>query len=198
MRQFMNKLVEEKASLRNALLATVNFLFWLWLIDFSPIGVSGLLKVTGGVNILDFESGYSVKYAYTLLSNLGEAGRMFHLTKIMPLDILFPFSLMLFGVTWFLYLLNKVTLHNCVLRFLPLFSVLNMLLDWTENIGIVIMILNYPKQLPGVCHFTATVSSIKFCCVKFIAVALALLTIALIFKKIYMGIRKCIGKSPKK
>lgn len=75
--------------------ATTVFAVLLWVIDFSPIGVAGLLEVTGGANILDFEAGYTVDQAYGMLEALGEAGRSFHLTKIMPVDIFFPIGLML-------------------------------------------------------------------------------------------------------
>ena len=49
----------------------------LWLIDYSPIGIAGLLKVSNGVNILDFETRHTADFAYPWLNSTGQAGRTF-------------------------------------------------------------------------------------------------------------------------
>lgn len=165
--------------------ATIVFAVLLWVIDFSPIGVTGLLQVTGGANILDFEAGYTVDQAYGMFEALGEAGRSFHLTKIMPLDIFFPIGLMLFLTSWLSLLLKNLTGDGSVLRFLPLVAVVNMLLDWSENIGITLMLVNYPKRLETVCRITSSVSAVKMVCVKTAVVVLLVLFVWFVFWKIF-------------
>ena len=165
--------------------ATIVFAVLLWVIDFSPIGVTGLLQVTGGANILDFEAGYTVDQAYGMLEALGEAGRSFHLTKIMPLDIFFPIGLMLFLTSWLSLLLKNLMGDGSVLRFLPLVAVVNMLLDWSENIGITLMLVNYPKRLETVCRITSSVSAVKMVCVKTAVVVLLVLFVWFVFWKIF-------------
>lgn len=164
--------------------ATVVFAVLLWVIDFSPIGVYGLLKVTGGANILDFEAGYTVDQAYGMLEALGEAGRSFHLTKIMPVDIFFPIGLMLFSTSWMSLFLKNLTKDGSVLRLLPLIAVVNMLLDWSENIGITLMLVNYPKRLETVCRITSTVSAVKMVCVEISTVVLFALLVWFVIRKI--------------
>ena len=46
----------------------------LWLIDYSPIGIADILKVSNGVNILDFETRHTADFAYPWLNSTG-AGR---------------------------------------------------------------------------------------------------------------------------
>ena len=164
--------------------ATAVFAVLLWVIDFSPIGVTGLLQVTGGANILDFEAGYTVTYAYGMLEALGEAGRSFHLTKIMPVDIFFPIGLMFFLTSWMILFLKKLTKDGSVLRLLPLIAVVNMLLDWSENIGITLMLANYPERLETVCRVTSTVSAVKMVCVKTAVVVLLMLFVWFVLWKI--------------
>lgn len=189
LRTIMNRLVNRMTA-RKACAVTVVFIVLLWLIDYSPVGVAGLLQVTGGANILDFESGYTVDYAYGMLEALGEAGRSFHLTKIMPLDIFFPVGLMIFLTSWMSLLLKRLTSDGSVLRLLPLISVVNMLLDWSENIGITLMLLNYPERLETVCRITSTVSAAKMVCVKCAGIILLLLIICRLVRKIC-----CLAKS---
>lgn len=179
----MNSIVNGMTA-RKACAVTVAFVVLLWLIDYSPVGVAGLLQVTGGANILDFESGYTVDHAYGMLEALGEAGRSFHLTKIMPIDIFFPIGLMLFLTSWMSLMLKKLTSDGSVLRLLPLIALVNMLLDWSENIGITLMLLNYPERLETVCRITSTVSAAKMVCVKCAGIVLLLLIICCLVRKI--------------
>lgn len=159
-KNFFNTVVE-KMSFKVAILVTINFLFWLWLIDYSPIGVAGLLKITKGVSILDFETRYSADFAYNFLASMGEAGRAFHLIKIMPLDIFFPASFMLLQFCWMSYFLKKITKKESSFRLLPILAIIYMLLDWTENIGITAMLITFPKRLPVVAVTTGIITSIK-------------------------------------
>ncbi len=180
--------LEEKITVKTALLFTAVFAVFLWLIDFSPIGVAGLLKITGGANILDYETRYTAQEGYAMLEALGEAGRAFHLYKIMPLDIFFPASLMLCGFCWLSVLVKYVSKPANILRFLPLLSVINMLCDWTENAGITAMLINYPDRLPNVCVCTGMVSCVKQWCVLGLLISAVVLTGAAAVKKIKRGI----------
>ena len=193
LKSIMNHYVET-ASLSRALLCTIFFVIMMWLIDYSPIGVAGLLEVTGGANILDFECAYSVEYGYSMLEALGEAGRTFHLTKIMPLDIFFPLSLMLFTSGWISYFLKPLTKKNSIFRLLPLFSVLDMLLDWSENIGVTAMLLAYPKRLSVACRLTSLISTIKYACVLTVLIIFTGCLICFLFRKIMSFVAKSLQK----
>ena len=109
----------------------------------AQIGVAGLLKITGGASILDFEFGYSSEKAYGILTALGVEGRTFYLMRILPMDFPLPLTYMLF-FTGVIALLCKHTTQIKPLRFLLFVPVFAMLFDWTENIGILAMLNSYP------------------------------------------------------
>jgi len=138
--------VIQKASWKKAVLFSALFAASYVLINYSGIGVAGLLKITGGANILDFEFGYSYEKAYNMLTALGVEGRTFYLTKILPMDYPFPLTYMLFYIG-FIALLIKHTAKNKPYRFLLFIPVLAMLFDWIENIGLITMLSSYPNLL---------------------------------------------------
>jgi len=179
----INKLVE-KVSLKFAIIFTVFFGVMLWLIDYSPIGVAGLLKVTDGVSILDYETRYTVDFAYTWLESMGEAGRSFHLLKIMPLDFVYPPSLMLFMFGWISILLKVSTKDGSLIRYFNVLPIIYLLLDYLENIGIISMIINYPARLATICVCTGWITSIKKTVVLFIILLALVLLVVAIFKSI--------------
>ena len=78
-----------------------------------------------------------------MLSVLGVDGRAFYLTRIIPLDFVFPFSYMLCWGGWIAFLVKQATkMKWCkYLIFIPCFA---MLFDWLENVGIIVMLRNYP------------------------------------------------------
>lgn len=147
------------------------------MIEFSPIGVDGMMKVTNGAGLLDFEHGYSVEKAYDMLDQLGEKGRQFYLSPMMIEDIFFPVSVMLFFGSWISFFLKILGKANSNLSFLLLFPILDMLFDWGENVGITTMLLNYPTQLPTVCNISSAITMGKFVWVICNAVCFITLTV---------------------
>ena len=154
----------------------------LRLIDYSPIGIAGLLKVSNGVNILDFETRYTADFAYSWLDSMGQAGRTFHLTRVMPLDILFPPSFMLFMFCWLSLLLQKTTKSNSKFCLIVLLPPVYMLLDWTENIGITAMLMNFPERLNKICVATGIITSVKKTVVLLVIISYIILLAALLIK----------------
>lgn len=134
------------------------------LIDYSPIGIAGLSKVSNGVNILDFETRYTADFACPWLDSMGQAGRTFHLTRVMPLDILFPPSFMLFMFCWLSLLLQKTTKSNSKFFLISLLSPVYTLLDWTENIEITAMLMTFPERLNKIYVATGIITSVKKSC----------------------------------
>lgn len=153
----MKKIIE-KATLGKALLFTIIFIVMYIIINFTSVGVTGLLKITNGASILDFEFGYSMDKANHMLTVLGEDGRRFYLTKIIPIDFPFPFAYMLCYAGWISLLVKYIAPLSAAkyLTFVPLFA---MLFDWIENIGIILMLSNYPN-MPMLAIYTASISGI--------------------------------------
>lgn len=134
----------EKATLKKALLFTAVFTVLLILINYTEVGVAGLLKLTNGASILDFEFGYSVAEAHAMITALGEEGRSFYLTKIIPLDFPFPFTYMLCYAGWIALLIKHIAPLSAA-RFLTLLPFFAMLFDWLENVGIISILSKYPN-----------------------------------------------------
>ena len=151
-------------------------MFFLVLINYSGIGVAGLLKISGGNNILDFEFGFDHEKAYGMLTALTTEGRTFYLTKILPLDFPFPFSYMLCYASWIALLIKHTKIEKWCkyLLFIPLVA---MLCDWIENIGIIAMLNGYPNlpswavslaSTAGMIKFIFTIGSIAAICILFV------------------------------
>jgi len=153
------------------------FMVSLAIINGKPFGVAQLKALTGGVGILDMQFGYSPQEAYQLFDALGEAGRAFDLRVIVPQDFLFPALYSLFYVIATTHLFRRTFAENHPMHRLIALTLLGGLADYCENICIVIMLLNYPTQLPTI----AAVSNL-FTLAKFggIGISYSLLLIGLI------------------
>ena len=147
-----------KASVKKALLFTALFAAMYVIINFSPIGVAGLLAITGGPSILDFEFGYTYEKAFELLTALGADGRAFYQSRIVPVDFPFPFSYMLFYAGWMALCIKRLEQRDWH-KYLLILPILAMMFDWVENIGIIAMLNSYPP-LPSWAVALASVSGV--------------------------------------
>jgi hypothetical protein len=178
-------------SWRMILAVLAGFLVTAFLVNGRPFGIARLKEMTGGVGILDMEILYTPQQAYSLLSAMGEAGREFDLTHIVPLDFLVPlfysltFSLL---ITWLLHrwLPEGSTWHR--LNVIPLAGGF---CDYLENLGVIAMLLAWPAQIPDIARFTMVFGLFKF---MFSALAFAII-VGAITGWIIHGIRIRCGRS---
>lgn len=111
---------------------------------------------------LDTMSAYSPEEAYNLFSNYGESGRNYYIIIELTLDIIYPLiTALLFSLST-LYTFQrafpgKSGIHN--LAVIP-FGV--MLADYLENFCIVLMLLNYPRELTNLARLSNIFTNIKF------------------------------------
>jgi len=176
---------------RMILAVLAGFLVTAFLVNGRPFGIARLKEMTGGVGILDMEILYTPEQAYSLLFAMGEAGRAFDLTHIVPLDFLVPlfyslaFSLL---ITWLLHrwLPEASTWHR--LNVIPL---VGGFCDYLENLGVIAMLLAWPAQIPDIARFTMVSGLFKF---MFSALAFAIIVGAFIGWIIH-GIRNRCGRS---
>jgi hypothetical protein len=181
----MNNILDktiQKASWKKAILFGVLFAVLYALVNFSDIGVAGLLKITGGPNILDFETGYSYEKASGMLAALGPEGRAFYQTRIAPLDYPFPLSYMLFYTALIAVMVKQTALNNRwgYLLFVP---VLAMLCDFTENIGIAFMLHNYPDLPVWAVSLSSTFGTLKMIFVVASLVVIGVLAVIFLYSK---------------
>jgi len=150
--------LRQKINWRFCVLLTVIFFMLFLLVNLSGSGIVGLRRVSPGADTLSSVNGYTYAEALNVLSTLGEAGRSFYSSRILPMDFLYKFSILLFCSGWIL-LTGKHVRKESLHRRLLLFPALSLLLGWTENICIILMLYNYPS-LPMRALFAASISSV--------------------------------------
>lgn len=179
----------EKMTLKYAIVFSVLFFTAFMLINHSNLGISGLLKLTGGHNILDFEFGFDYQKAYGMLFNLGEEGRLFYLNNIIPMDFPFPLTYMLFYSSWMVVLMKKTNMNSSFLA-LVFVPVLAMICDWIENIGVIILLKNFPNMPLLAVRMSSISGMIKMCGIIGSIAILLMLSIISIKNKIQNHIKE--------
>ena len=172
-----------KISLKKAVLFTIIFAALYVLINYSAIGVAGLLKITGGANILDFEFGYNYDEAYRILTALGAEGRAFHLTRILPLDFLLPLSYALCFAGWIALFIKHLSFRKWI-NYSLFVPVLAMLFDWAENIGIIAMLRSYPGFPEWAAYLSSCAGMLKTIFTTISISLIAILLIIFVIKKL--------------
>jgi len=126
--------------------------------------------------------GYDLTYVNTLFDALGKIGRETYLTNQIPVDMLYPF---LFGLTYSLllaYLLKKLKKGSTITIFLCLIPVLAAVADYLENIGIILLIQNYPHLTETAVKTASFFSVIKSVSTSIYFILLIVILIILGFK----------------
>ena len=179
-------------SLRTILLSLVGLTITGFLVNGRPFGVAELKSITGGVGILDMEVLYTPDQAYAFLAAMGEAGRAFDLTHIIPIDLFVPFFYALFLSTFITWLLHRWLPAGSLWHRLNLVPVIGAVFDYLENLGIIAMLLAWPARLPEIAQFTMASTLLKF---SFSALAFLIVAVALIGWIVY-AIRGRLCRSP--
>ena len=139
--------------------------FWLAaliLIYGKPFGIAQLQEITGGPTILDMTLTTNPDQVYAVLGALGDAGRAFDLTRIVPLDLVFPFTYALFlavAISWALARWLPESSPWLLLNLAPVFAGAA---DYCENAGVIALLLAYPARLDPVASFTSAMYIVKF------------------------------------
>ena len=143
-----------------------------------------LNNYSGGMKILDVKPmGYSAEYAKLLLEKLGTDGRNKYLNKQIPVDMVYP---LMFAISYSLlltYLLKKTFHFQSNIYHLSILPVFAGLFDYLENIGIAIMLYEYPGFSHVLANATNIFTVIKSVLTTAVFVLLIGLTIELIFRK---------------
>lgn len=111
---------------------------------------------------LDTQFSYTPAKAYELISSYGEGGRGSYALIEVTLDLAYPlltawmFSLMI------LYTFQRAFPGHPWLSYLALSPYLILLADVLENISVLTMLLNYPRQLPSVAQLSNVFTTAKF------------------------------------
>jgi hypothetical protein len=150
------------SSPRTILLSLVGLLITGFLVNGRPFGVAELKSITGGVGILDMEVFYTPEQAYAFLAAMGDAGRAFELTHIIPLDLLVPLFYGLFLSTFISWLLHRWLPEKSRWHRLNVIPVIGALFDYLENLGIIAMLLAWPMEMYSIAQITMAATLLKF------------------------------------
>lgn len=171
-----SRAIRDRATTRLLLASFVLWLSALILIYGRPFGIAELTAITGGPTILDMTFTTTPAQVYAVLDALGSAGRAFDLTRIVPLDLLFPSTYALFLAVTISWVMKRWLPPESPWFCLNIAPVLAAAADYGENAGIVAMLLAYPAHLDPVAVVTSTMYMVKsaFSAISFIALFAAL------------------------
>ncbi len=176
----LSRAIRESATPKNLAASLVLWLIFLFLISGEPFGLARLQAITGGPTILDMTFTTGPDQVYAVLGALGEAGRAFDLTRIVPLDLVFPFTYALFlslGLSWTLSRLLPAKSPWLLLNLAPVVAAAA---DYGENAGVIVLLLSWPARVDPVAFWTSVMYTIKFAfsALSFSVLALALVLVA--------------------
>ena len=125
----------------------------------------------GYVQVLDLMiTGYSAADAYMVFDVIGAAGRKYYIFTASVVDTVYPITYMFFYSLLLCVLLRLATKEGSALRILCLLPFLAAIFDYFENIGIVIMLSNYPTRLETLATITSVFSMLKWATVAAFAI----------------------------
>lgn len=146
------------------------------------ISIPKVISYSNGMKILDMmPGGYDAAYVKLLFNTLGETGRDTYLHQQIPADMIYP---LLFSISFTLLLaffLKKLNKLDTGLFFLCLLPVAAGIADYLENIGIIVLLKQYPDLSDTHIMITNIFTLIKstFTTVYFIILILLLIVLGI-------------------
>lgn len=187
MKIIIEKLIKKISTLKAVIISAIFFGICSFFINGNIIGVAKLMELTGGVSILDLLNSYTVDQAYSLLESLGEVGRSFYLTRIIPMDFIFPLGYMLFYASLLALVIKKLDFKSNKVKLVLLVPIIATLLDYTENILIISLLRNYPVRLEAIAKLANIATQAKFIfvmsCIVLVIAGLVTMVVKWILKK---------------
>ena len=158
-------------ALNAVLTRRVSLLCSLLTVIFCLLGFQWLKSQLGGL-MLDEMQGYDRDDIKTQMLLYGEAGRSLHLRFTLLLDMVFPFA---YGAFFggLLVLAARGTFDRAIL--LPVVAV--MVLDFTENIQLAIMLAQFPELGDDQIALASATTLAKFWSIRFFLLSLSVLVV---------------------
>ena len=149
------------------------------------VTIPNVMGFSSGMKIFDLmPMGYDTKYAGLLLDKLSVAGRSAYLYNQIPVDMIYPF---LFGITYCLLianLLNQIHHLKAESFYLCILPILAGLFDYLENLGIINLLVTYPKLSASAVQITSFFTVLKSLLTTISFIVLIVVLVVYGFKKI--------------
>ena len=183
LKYLINKNLSGKKVLILLLLTNLVYAFML------IITIPEVMTFSGGLKLPDMMPlGYDLEYINTLFETLGEKGRDVYLFYQLPVDMIYP---LLFAISYSLlmvYFLKKLDKLDSVLFYFSWLAIIAGSADYLENIGIAVMLNNYPDITSNSVILTNSFTLIK-------SITTTLYFLALIMIMISVGIKSIKSKT---
>lgn len=90
---------------------------------------------------------YNSENLYSLIKDYGEMGRNSYIKYSLIFDFIFPLICSLFFISFTIYLFRKINLNYFWRKIVYIVGIIFFLLDWIENIFLIIILYKYPQKL---------------------------------------------------
>jgi hypothetical protein len=156
----LSKILIELGTGRNILILLVSLVVF----SFAILGpmYARIETLSGGVGAMDRLILYSPDKAYDMVAAYGQQGRQYYATIALTLDTIFPLLLALTFSSILASVFHRAFSREEVLQRAVLVPVAAMMADLLENIGIVTMLLSYPRKLLAVALLASAFSTVKW------------------------------------
>jgi len=139
--------IRHLATGRNVVVLLLIFLLFNVLII--PPDIAHFQAISQGAGLLDMLDSYTPDQLYTHLTKFDAAGRQLYILHELTLDVLYPLiSALLFSLSS-AYLLKRALPTTSPLHALALIPFFVLIMDYLENISLVIVMVVYPARVDG-------------------------------------------------
>lgn len=120
---------------------------------YKATGGYGILDLGGGANLFDDRGSYTPAHAYMLIAHYGRIG-IHRYYRLLIADTFFPPIIGTFALLTIAWALGRIAPRRRWPYLLLLIPIAYTMADWSENLGILTMLLNYPHEMYGVAAYT--------------------------------------------
>lgn len=179
MNKFKNIIIKNLTGKTVLILFIITNIFYLLMLT---VTIPKTMSFSNEMKLLDMmPMGYNFEYVTALLTTLGEEGRNVYLLNQIPLDMIYPG---LFGISYCLilaYFIKRLDRLNSTLFYLCIAPLVAGIADYFENLGIIIMLRNFPDISPDIVTTTCFFSIVKSVSttVSFLALIVILITLGI-------------------
>ena len=182
----LSQKVQRRASGRNVLVLLL--LFFAFNMAVIPPVIANFGAMSNGVGIVDLLYSYTPEELYSHIASFDVQGRQLYMLHELTLDILYPMiSALLFSLA-IAYLLKRTLPATHPMQCLALVPLAAMLVDYLENICIVLTLASYPERLSSLAQIANVFTVSKWA----LAYAELLLIVGSLIGFLFQKVRKTV------
>ena len=144
--------------------------------------IPAISQLSQGFDIPDNTFNYTPEHLYRVLSIYGEEGRGLYRSFLLLLDFIYPALFAFTNSILLAYLFERLIPKA---RFLYLSPFIALLLDYLENILMLILLLNYPAQLIALARIASAITTLKLILVNLLFVVTLIALAGVLMKALY-------------